>query len=335
MPPWLILRGLAWVLLTAVRPSFLLGRAYPHGVWYYFPVLLVLKSLPGFLGLLFLTLTLSLWHCWKRRSPGVIPPDFAAHWRALWVTLLVFTAVCLAGTMDISIRHFSVPLVLLALLIAPLPRLLVHEPTRLAWTSAALAAALALSCVAMAVAVYPLYLPYVSPFGMNRPLYWLMSDSNVDWNHALPQVNQFARQHALTDVPVDIYGFSDSRAFVPGSRLWDCQAPAGSDAGRWVFVSANMILDAHNCSWILEYPHEALAGGAMYAIRLPSPIPPPGSPGGPPPPSARRLFLNAPVEIRVMFRDVTDHPERLQKTMDELMVAWQRALAEARRKAGQ
>ena len=30
------------------------------------------------------------------------------------------------------------------------------------------------------------------PLGMNRPLYWLMSDSNVDWNHALPEVNLFA-----------------------------------------------------------------------------------------------------------------------------------------------
>ena len=70
MPPWLFLRGLAWVLLTAVRPSFLLGHAYPHGVWFYFPVLLVLKSLPGFLGLLVLTLALSVWHRSKSAHSG-------------------------------------------------------------------------------------------------------------------------------------------------------------------------------------------------------------------------------------------------------------------------
>ena len=333
MPPWLFLRGLAWVLLTSVRPTFLLGRAYPHGVWFYFPVLMVLKSLPGFLGLLVLTLALSVWRRLKSRTAAVIPVSLATHWRAIWVSLLVFTGVCLISTFDISIRHFTVPLVLLILLIAPLPRLIHQTSRRLAWTAAVLAAALASSCLVAAVRTYPYYLPYVSPFAMNRPLYWLMSDSNVDWNHALPEVNLFARQHALADVPLDFYGFSDPAAYVPHSRLWDCQAPADSDAGLWVFVSANMILDSHNCAWIMQYPHRPLAAGAMYAILLPSAIPPPGTPGGPPPLSARRLFLNAPVEMRVMFREVTDYPERMRKTMDDMMAKWQKAQAEARQKS--
>jgi hypothetical protein len=112
---------------------------------------------------------------------------------------------------------------------------------------------------------------------------------------------------------------------VPGARLWDCQAPADSDAGHWVFVSANMILDSHNCGWILEYPHQELGGGAMYAIRLPSAIPAAGSPGGPPLQSARRTFLNAPIEMRVMFGELNDHPERIQKKLDEMMATWQKA----------
>jgi hypothetical protein len=319
MPPWLILRGLAWVLLTGVRPTFLLGRAYPHGVWFYFPVLLVLKSLPGFLGLLAMTAGFAVWRRWKFGKVAAIPVELASHWRAIWVTLLVFTGVCLIGTMDISIRHFSVPLALLSLLIAPLPRLIPGSTGRVA------AAALAASCLITAVWVYPRYMPYVSPLGMKKPLYWLMSDSNVDWNHELPEVNRFALEHGLTDVPVDQYGFNDARAFVKGARLWDCQAPADSDAGRWVFVSANMILDSHNCAWIMGYPHEELGGGAMYAIRLPSPIPPAGSPGGPPPQSARRLFLNAPVEMRVMFGDLIDHPERIEKTMAEMAETWRKA----------
>uniref|UniRef100_Q020S1 Glycosyltransferase RgtA/B/C/D-like domain-containing protein n=1 Tax=Solibacter usitatus (strain Ellin6076) TaxID=234267 RepID=Q020S1_SOLUE len=319
MPPWLILRGLAWVILTGVRPTFLLGRAYPHGVWFYFPVLLVLKSLPGFLGLLAMTAGLAVWRRWKFGKVAVIPVEFASHWRAIWVTLLVFTGVCVVGTMDISIRHFSVPLALLCLMVAPLPRLIQGSAGRVA------AGALAASCVVTAVWVYPHYMPYVSPLGMKRPLYWLMSDSNVDWNHALPEVNRFAAEHGLADVPVDEYGFNDARAFVKGARLWDCQAPADSDAGHWVFVSANMILDAHNCAWIMGYPHEALGGGAMYAIRLPAPIPPAGSPGGPPPQSARRLFLNLPVELRVIFGELIDHPERIQKTMDEVIAAFRKA----------
>ena len=83
-----------------------------------------MKSLPGFLCLLVMTLVLAL--LWRRESRGmpVIPAEWAAQWRTLWVSLLVFTGACMVGTMDISIRHFSVPLVLLILLMAPLPRLI-------------------------------------------------------------------------------------------------------------------------------------------------------------------------------------------------------------------
>jgi hypothetical protein len=169
---------------------------------------------------------------------------------------------------------------------------------------------------------------------MGRPVYWLMSDSNVDWNQALPEVEHFARQHGLADVPLDTYGFSDARAFVPQSRLWDCQAPADSDAGLWVFVSANMILDSHNCAWIIQYSHQPLAGGAMYAIRLPSAIPRADTPGGPPPPAARRQFFNAPMDMRAMFRELVDHPERIQKALDDMMATWRKAQAEARQKTG-
>ena len=38
MPAWLYLRGVAMVLITGSRPTFVLGRAYTHGVWFYFPV---------------------------------------------------------------------------------------------------------------------------------------------------------------------------------------------------------------------------------------------------------------------------------------------------------
>ena len=55
LPIWLYLRGVALVVLTGSRPTFILGHAYPHGVWFYFPVVFILKSSLGFLGLLLLT----------------------------------------------------------------------------------------------------------------------------------------------------------------------------------------------------------------------------------------------------------------------------------------
>ncbi len=333
MPPWLFLRGLGWMLFTSVRSSFLLGHTYPHGVWFYYPVLLVLKSLPGFLGLLALTAALGLWHTLKSRSVAVVPERLSTHWRAIWVSLEVFTAISMAGPMDISIRHFSVPLALLALMLAPLPLIAKKLGRRMAIASAAVSAVLVASCLFTAVRQYPYFLQYSSPLAMGRPLYWLMSDSNTDWNQGLPEVEQFARRHGLTDVPLDNYGFSDARVTVPRSRVWDCQAPAEAEAGHWVFVSANMILDAHNCAWVMQHPHEPLAAGGMYAVRLPSPIPPAGAPGGPPLPSGRRIFLNFPVDMRVLDRELTEHPERIQPALDEMMATWQQAMNEQKKKA--
>jgi hypothetical protein len=111
-PPWIYLRGMFLVLFTFSRPSFLLGHAYPHGVWFYYPVVLALKSQPGFLGLLLLALVLGLARKRKKESAAapVIPPELRMHWRALWISLVVFVAVCVLSHFDISLRHFSVPL---------------------------------------------------------------------------------------------------------------------------------------------------------------------------------------------------------------------------------
>src|SRR6202040_322134 len=118
MPPWLYLRGMLVVMFTASRPTYILGHPYPHGVWFYFPVLFVLKSTLGFLGLLVLALALALW---QKRSPNAntpaIPAELAIHWRVLWISLIVFTGFCLLSRLDISIRHFSIPFVLLILLL--------------------------------------------------------------------------------------------------------------------------------------------------------------------------------------------------------------------------
>jgi len=333
MPPWLLLRGVALVAITGNRPTFILGHAYPHGIWFYFPVLFVVKSPPGFLGLLAVALVVAL--IGRRLGwPSVIPPAFATLWRVLWVSLVVFVAICVLGHFDVSIRHFTTPLVLLILLLAPLPRLLARvraAAPKLAWASSALVVLLAASCLVTAARAYPYYFPYINPLVSGHPAYWLVNDSNLDWNHALPEVEQFARQHNLQDLPLDIYGFSDAAAFVPQSRLWDCQAPSAADAGHWAVVSANMILDGHNCIWLMQYPHEPLAAGGMYAIQLPAVIPPAGTPGGPPPVETRRLFLGFPVEMRQMFLGLYRHPENMSKVMADMTAEFQRQV-EARKK---
>jgi len=320
MPPWLFLRGLGMVLLSSPRPTYILGQHYTHGVWFFFPVLFALKSALGFLALLLVGLVAFI----ARRKGGPLIPDrYRIHWRVLWVALLVFVALCLASPLDTSIRHFSIPQVLLILMLAPLPLMLARKPVALG-----LVVLLAGSCLFEMVRQYPYYFPYLNALTFGRPAYVVISDSNLDWNQGLREVQRFAELHGLKDVPIDPFAFSDPTPFVPHARVWDCQAPAPTDAGAWAVVSIDMIRDQHNCEWLLKYPHEALAGGSMYAVQLPAPIPEAGTADGPPLPANHRVLFSAGFDMRTFFLDASHHPETLQEKVDGMMAKFREQMEE-------
>ena len=244
----------------------------------------------------------------RKRATVAISAGYEIHWRVLWVAFIVFVAIFMLSRFDISIRHFTIPLALLILLLAALPRMV--RPSR---PLAALTFILAAGCVFTAMRAYPNYMPYFNSLRMGRPAYELATDSNVDWNQALPEARRFIERHGQPTVNLDEYGTDDPVAIFPQARIWDCQAPAPSDASQWVLVSANMILDSHNCVWLMRYPHEELAGGSMYAVLMPAVIPEAGAAGGPPLPAARRIFLGGQTgfDMRTMFLGVIRHPETI------------------------
>jgi hypothetical protein len=315
MPPWLYLRGILMLAVSFSRPAYILGQRYPHGALIYFPALFILKSTLGFLGLIVSALGLAWMGKWRSdENAPIILPENRVQWRVLWVALLVFVFFSVVGHFDVSYRHFTIPLVLLILLLAPVPRMLsrLREKTPLAGhCMTAVTALLVAGSLVAAVRAYPHYFPYLNALRMGLPAYALASDSNVDWNQALPEVKRWADQRGVRRLPIDYYGFSDPLASVPQGELWNCQRPTTADDGQWVVVSSDMILDTHHCAWLLQYPHEELASGGMYAFHLPAPIPPPGAPGGPPQPATHREFVGFPVDMRPIFLDLIRHPEKL------------------------
>jgi dolichyl-phosphate-mannose-protein mannosyltransferase len=331
MPLWLYFRGLMLFALSAgSRPTYILGHAYSHGVWFYFPVLFILKSPLAFLLLLLLTAGIAI--LLKGRSggqPSAIPGGMELHWRAVWVSLVVFVAASMLNRLDISIRHFSVALALLILLLAPLPRML-QSLQRSNWHGARagiwVTIGLAVASLATAAWAYPNYLPFLNVLSAGRPGYLLVNDSNLDWNHALPEVESFARQHGLNRVLLDEWGFSEPTVYAPQAQFWNCQEPSPSDGGQWAAVSANDIADGRNCLWLMQYPHQVLAGGSMYAIHLPPMIPAAGTPGGPPLPVAYRYFGGfTGLDPRPIFVNCIRDPQQLQPTMDRMMAMMEAA----------
>ena len=323
MPPWIYFRGLALFAVMSSRATFILGHSYSHGVWFYFPVLFALKSTLAFLALLILAAAVAL--AVRRRLPRntLIPKEMKLHWRALWIFLAVFVAACMLSRLDLSIRHFTVPIALLILALAPLPRalsLLNQNGWRPARLLAGLTAVLACASLATAILAYPYYVPFLNSLSFGRPAYTLVNDSNLDWNQALPEAGRFVRQRGLKHVLLDEYGFSDPTVYVPEAEFWNCQQPSPSDAGQWAIVSASMIEDGHNCLWLMTYPHQALAGGSMYALQLPAAIPPAGSPGGPPMPADYHTFGGTPrdLDFRLIFYSCIRDPHQLQPSYDKI-----------------
>jgi hypothetical protein len=325
MPIWLYIRGLLLMLVTAgSRPTFLFGRTFPHGEPFYFPVVFAFKSTLGFLLVLALAAALAIAFRRSARKhdlPAAIPDAFRPHWRVLMVGFFVFLVVCLLSRLDISIRHFSIPIILLILMLAPLPNIIQTFPARrILYTATAV---LAVSSLIACIAAYPYFFPFVNSFAMGRPAYTLLNDSNVSWNEALPAVGDFVQRHNLSRIPLDWASLSDPALVIPQAQPWDCQAPSSEDAGQWVAVAAVSILENHVCGYLLQYPHQALAGGSMYAFLLPQPIPPPGALGGPPLPSMRKVMWGTPFDLRAFALDAERHPETLPAKMQEMMRRFQ------------
>lgn len=337
MPPFIYFLGVFFFAVSSTRMTFILGHNYPHGVWFYFPVLFLLKSTLAFLLMLAGAIPVALLARSKVKGKAVVPAELQFHWRAIWMFLLVFVVACALSPMTISIRHFSVPIALLILMMAPVPRALLLLSEN-GWRGARIVkvayVVLALACLTTMVRTYPYYFPYVNSLGFGRPAYSLVSDSNLDWNQALPEINQVVQRRGFSNVLLDEYGFIDTTVYVPQSQFWNCQKPSAADGGRRALVSADMIQDAHNCLWLLHYPHEALAGGSMYLFQLPAVIPPVGDPAGPPPESEMHSFgMPSPgnVDSRVIFLNCVRDPNQLQPTWDGMMAQY-RAEQEKRKR---
>lgn len=330
MPLWLYCRGLLLMLLTGSRPTYLFGHIYPHGVPYYFPIVFALKSTLGFLGLLLMAAVVAI--VVRRRGLAVIPDAVRPHWRVLAIGFFVFLAVCLASRLDISIRHFLIPIALLILMLAPLPRMISVLAQR-RWLRG-IAVVLVLSSGVAILRAYPYFLPFVNGLAFGHPVYYLLNDSNVSWNEGLPAVERFARERGISEIELDWASLSDPALVVQEAQMWDCQAPTERDAGHWVAVAAVSIRENHNCGYLERYPHQELAGGSFYAFQFPAPIPASGRPGGPPAASERRIMWGMPFDFRAWAINIERHPETLPVEMQKLIEKFQQQNQKGRGKEG-
>jgi Dolichyl-phosphate-mannose-protein mannosyltransferase len=167
-------------------PTFILGRQIAHGVWWYFPVVIVIKTTLGLLALVLLSLFAIL----TRR---LNKPREVAYILIPWI---VYLAVAILSGMNIGSRHI-LPLYALAAILsgAGVMALCTANGTRSrAWTW--VCGVLIAAHIVSSLTVFPNQIAYANEaWGGPKNLHNLLSDANVDWAQQLISVKKWQDAH--------------------------------------------------------------------------------------------------------------------------------------------
>jgi dolichyl-phosphate-mannose-protein mannosyltransferase len=158
--------------------SYLFGRSYPTGVWYYFPVGMVIKSSLTFL----ILLGVVIWAIAARRF---------RQWREiLYLTIppAIYMAFSMAGGMNIGIRHMLPVYIFFFVLIGGAVWRLAQSNRK--WLYGAIG--LFVFQTVSVTRAYPAYVSYANEaVGGPMKVHEYMSDSSADWAQQLKSVKLY------------------------------------------------------------------------------------------------------------------------------------------------
>jgi hypothetical protein len=271
LPLWLYVGGLGFIIAYGSRPMYFLGRWYPHGVWYYFPVISFFKSAPGMVLLLLLLVVLATAHFLRNRRTGIsIVSNSNIHLHAILITLVVFAVIPMASNLNVGVRHFSVPItlsVLLCALIVPLTRSVFGSKARPFAFGTIIA--LAFSSVVTAAVTYPHYLSYYNIFRLSLPKQEIAINSNLSLGQSMEELAEFFNERHVAAPYVDTRTSElDPAVYIPGARAWQCDKP-NPVAPEWVAVTTvAMLHHPPSCEYLLRYPSWNIGDGAVIVFHL-------------------------------------------------------------------
>ncbi len=182
------LYGLGDVLfMDSIYTSYVLGKAYPHGVWFYFPVAYAVKSTLAFLALPLVIVG------------AVAAGAFRARREILFLAIppVVHFAVATSSHMNIGVRHILPVYVFLAVLGAGAFAALVARDRR--WLYAA-AVVLGVHVVSALRALPNTDISYANElWGGPNQSYRQLSDSNSDWAQQLKSLKRYLDGRGVRD----------------------------------------------------------------------------------------------------------------------------------------
>jgi 4-amino-4-deoxy-L-arabinose transferase-like glycosyltransferase len=179
--------GFAHVLFQAKAfQSYLLGTIYPHPVWFYFPVAMVIKSTLTFLVLL----AVSAW--------AAITGRFRAWREILYMVIpsVVYMVSAMTSGGNIGVRYVLPIYMFLSVAIAGAAWALIQENRR--WLYAVVA--LLVFQAGSVLHAFPAYISYGNEaFGGPANVHKYLSDSSSDWGQQLKAVKRYLDERGIKD----------------------------------------------------------------------------------------------------------------------------------------
>jgi hypothetical protein len=184
--------GLRYVVQNSARPSYIFGKRYDTGVWFYFPVTILVKT-PLTILVLFLV-ALATPHLWLKHRREMLTAI---------VPIAVFLLAAMTSEINLGVRHI--------LPIYPFFIVLAAAATAHYAIRSRVAAILCTTLVVFQMVSYarsfPNEIAYANEaWGGPKNLYRLLGDSNVDWGQALYQVKDYVAAHNISDCWIAWFG---------------------------------------------------------------------------------------------------------------------------------
>jgi len=173
-------------LLPDTMQAYILGKVYPHGVWFYFPVAFAIKSTLAFLILLLLAVV------------AVVTRKLNQSREILFLTIppALFLAVSMSSGLNIGVRHIMPLYVFLSVLIGGAAWAFIRSDRRWGYAIALLLLFHAVS----SLRVFPSYLAYANElWGGPANTYKYLSDSNTDWAQQLKATKLYLDKRGVKD----------------------------------------------------------------------------------------------------------------------------------------
>ncbi|NYF80530.1 glycosyltransferase family 39 protein [Granulicella arctica] len=226
-------------------PSYIFGKDYEHGVWFYFPSVIAIKLTLGLITLGLLALA------------AIFAGRLRGHTRELLFLTMppaFYFLIAMGSSLNIGSRHVLPTYVFLCVLAAagawawikPSPNKPISKP----WTS--IVTLLLLFHIASSARAYPNYIAYSNEvWGGPTQTYRYLTDSNTDWGQQLKAVKLYTDQHHIHDcwfayfvtpfiLPSD-YGIPCKVLPTPDSIFTSYQYPVPPTITGPVFISAGTL----------------------------------------------------------------------------------------------